>query len=61
VFSGVFVVEDVDAVGDWGSGDTTMVDIQTLLEVFLNTSVRCACFIDEGFFLVKSKRLTLLK
>jgi len=35
VFSGVFIAEDVGGVGDKGSGDTTMVDVQTPLEAFL--------------------------
>ena len=35
VFSGVFLAEEVDGVGDKGSGDTTMVDLQTPLEAFL--------------------------
>jgi hypothetical protein len=33
-FSGIFVPEEVDGVGDQGSGDTTTVDVQTLLEAF---------------------------
>jgi hypothetical protein len=32
--SGVFTAEQVDAVGDKGSGDTTMVDAKKLLEDF---------------------------
>jgi hypothetical protein len=35
VFSGVFIAEEVDGAGDEGSGDTTMVDVQTILEDFL--------------------------
>jgi hypothetical protein len=50
VFSGVFIAEEVDGVGDRGSGDTTMVDVQILLEAFLNMPLRSACFIDEAFF-----------
>jgi hypothetical protein len=34
VFSGVFVADEVDRVGDSGSGDTIMIDVQTLLEAF---------------------------
>jgi hypothetical protein len=37
------------------SGDTTTVDVQTLLEAFLNMSLTSACYIDEVFFLVKNK------
>jgi hypothetical protein len=49
VFSGVFIAEEVDGAGDKGSGDTTTVDVQTLLEVFLNMSLRSTCFTDEHF------------
>jgi hypothetical protein len=37
--SGVFIAEEADGVGDKGSGNTTMVDIETLLEAFLNMSL----------------------
>jgi hypothetical protein len=30
-------------------GDATLVDVQMLLEAFLNMSLRSACFIDETF------------
>jgi hypothetical protein len=33
--SGVFIAAEVDGVGEQGSGDTTMVDIGTHLESFL--------------------------
>ena len=46
IFSGVFGAEEVDGVGDKGSGDTT-VDVQTLFKHFLNMSLRSACFNDE--------------
>jgi hypothetical protein len=60
VFSGVFIIEEVDGIGDKWSGDTTMVEVQTLLEAFLNMSVRSARFIDETLFLlVKAKLLVL--
>jgi hypothetical protein len=39
-----FIAEDVDVVGDRGSGYAVTVDIQTLLEAFLNMSLRSACF-----------------
>jgi hypothetical protein len=35
VFSGVFIPEEVDGVGDKGSRDTITVDIQTSLEAIL--------------------------
>jgi len=50
VLSGAFTAEEDDEVGDKGSGDTTMVDVQTLLEASLNMSLRYDCFIDEVFF-----------
>jgi len=34
MFSGVFTPEQVDGVGDKGLGDTTTVEVQTLLEDF---------------------------
>jgi hypothetical protein len=37
---GDFIAED-DGVGDRGSCDTTMVDVQSLVEAFLNMSLRC--------------------
>jgi hypothetical protein len=46
VFSGVFIPEEVDRAGDMESGNTTVVDVQTLLEVFVNMSLRSACFTD---------------
>jgi hypothetical protein len=33
--SGVFIAEDVDGVEEKGSGDTTTIDVQTLLVAFL--------------------------
>jgi hypothetical protein len=35
VFSGTFTTEEVDKAGEKGSGDTTMIDVQTPLEAFL--------------------------
>ena len=49
LFSGVFIAEDVNGVGDGGSRDTITVDQQTLLEAFLNISLRSAC-LTEPFF-----------
>jgi len=34
VFSGNFIAEEVDGVGDKGSGDTTTVDVPTDLGLF---------------------------
>jgi hypothetical protein len=35
VFSGVFVAGEVDGIGDKGSGDTTVVDAQNILEALM--------------------------
>jgi hypothetical protein len=45
--SGIIVAEEVDLLGDKGSGDTTMVIVEALLESFLNISLRSACISDE--------------
>jgi hypothetical protein len=50
MFSGVFIAKKVDGVGDKGSGKTTIVDVLTILEVFLCMFQRSASFIDEVFF-----------
>jgi len=34
VYSGVFIAEEVDGVGDKGSGDTSTFEVQTHFEVF---------------------------
>jgi hypothetical protein len=47
VLSGVFVAEEVDGVGDRGSGDTTRSVVQTHIEDFMSMALRSACFIDE--------------
>ena len=54
-FSGVFKAEEIYGLGDKDSRYITTADVKTLLKVFLNMSSRSACFIDEAFFLVKSK------
>jgi hypothetical protein len=48
--SWVFIFFKVNGVGDKRSGNTTTLDVQTLLEALLNMSVRPACFIDKAFF-----------
>jgi hypothetical protein len=40
LFSGVFTAEEVHEIGDKESGYKTMVHVQTLLEAFLNLSLR---------------------
>ena len=60
MFSGVLRAEDIIGIRKSGSGDTTVVDEQTLLETFLNMSLRSACFNDiVFFFMVKSKTFVL--
>lgn len=49
MFSGVFIAEAVDGVGKKGSGGTTVVDVQTLLETTLNMSLRSGCLTDKTF------------
>jgi hypothetical protein len=36
-----------------------MIDVHTLLETILNTSMKSACFIDEAFFFFFLKQLIL--
>ena len=55
----VFIAEEVDGLGDRGSGDTTTVDIQTLLEAVLNMSLRSAFF--SGKSKIFALGATLLK
>jgi hypothetical protein len=55
VLAGIFTAEEVDAVGDKGSGDTTMVDVQTHFKVFLNMFLRSAYFIDKASYYQKAK------
>ena len=40
MFSGVFIAEKVDGVGEKRSGDIKTVYVQTLLEAFLNMCMR---------------------
>jgi hypothetical protein len=54
LFSGVFIAEEEGGVGDKDSGGTTIIDIQTFLEAFLNMSLRSASF-TVGSSLVKNK------
>jgi hypothetical protein len=49
LFSEVKVAEENGEVGGKGSGDTTTVDIRTLLEAIVIMSLRSACCIDEAF------------
>lgn len=34
MFFGVFIAEDIDGIGHKGLGDTTLVEVQSLLEAF---------------------------
>jgi hypothetical protein len=49
MFRQVFIAKEVDGVGDKGLEDITTVDVHTLLEAFVNVSLRSACFTDEPF------------
>jgi hypothetical protein len=49
VFSGVFIVEEVDGVGDRGSRGASVADVQTIVVAFMNMSVRYSACIDEAF------------
>ena len=53
MFSGVFIVDKVDGVGNKRSSSTGVVDVQTFLEALFNMLLR-SYFTDEAFFLVKS-------
>lgn len=46
----VFVAEEFGKIGGKVPGDTSTDVVQTLLEAFLNMSMRSVCFIDETFF-----------
>jgi hypothetical protein len=50
VSSGVFTADKVEGIGHKGLGNTTMVDVQTLLKALLTMTLRSACFIDEASF-----------
>ena len=50
MFPRVFIAEEVDGVGDQWSGDTATVNVQTLLEAFLNMSLRFAYWICATMF-----------
>jgi len=45
----VFIAEDIHGVQYKGSGDSTTADVQTLLEAFLNMSLRSIHFTEERF------------
>jgi len=46
MFSGVFTAEEVDGVGNKGSGNTTTVEGQTTVEA--NMSLKYACLTDDA-------------
>jgi hypothetical protein len=45
----VFIAEEVKGVRNKGSEDTTVVDAEILMKVFLNMSLRAAHFIDKAY------------
>ena len=50
MFDGGYVAKEDDVVENKAPGNTTSVDLQTLLETFLNVSLRSAGFIDGDVF-----------
>jgi len=54
-FTGVFIAEEVDGIGNKRSGDNTIFDVQIFLEALLNWYLRSACFTNEAFSGKKSK------
>jgi len=58
MYSGVLTAEEVDVVGRKGSEDTT-IDVQTILEASLGTSLGYACFNDKAFFFGQEQFLVL--
>jgi hypothetical protein len=60
VFSGVSIAKEIDGVGDKGSGQTRIVDVQqTLFGAIMNMSLRSACFADEISFMGKKQNYGL--
>jgi len=59
VFSGVSIAKEIDGVGDKGSGQSRIVDVQTLFGAIMNMSLRSACFTDEVSFLGKKQNYGL--
>lgn len=50
MFSGIYVAQEVDGVGNKESINIRKVHARTLSEVFFNMSLRSACFIVGAFF-----------
>jgi hypothetical protein len=50
VFSGVIIPEELDGGGDEETGDTTVADAKTPTGIFVNMSLRSACFTDNASF-----------
>ena len=49
MLSRVFIAEEIDGAGDKGSGDSTLIDVESLMEAFLKMSLRCTFFVDKAF------------
>jgi hypothetical protein len=49
VFSGVFIAEEDDELGYKRSENTTVVDVHTHLEAFMNINLRPHCLFDKVF------------
>ena len=59
MFSGIFIAEKVEAIGEKGFGDTTMIDVQTPLEAFFEHINEICLFQWQRFLLFKSKTFGL--
>jgi hypothetical protein len=66
VFSIIFIAEEIDGMGEkiygmgeMGSGDIKIIDVQTDSEAFLNMTPRSVCFNNEAFFWEKAQLLVL--
>jgi len=55
----MFITEEIEGTGDKGSGDSTVTDVESLMEASLKMSLRYTCFIDKRFCDVKTKVLVL--
>ena len=55
----IFIAEEIGGMGEKGSGDNTVIDVQIYSDVFLNMTPRSVCFNNEAFFLVKSRTSVL--
>jgi len=50
VFSIIFITEEIHGMGEEGSGDNTMIDVQTYSEAFLNMTPRSVSIMKLFFW-----------